>query len=607
MDRGRGFAVAAVAVTGPVWFALEVVALSIATCGLLRVGEVLLGATRAAADLSRRLAGRWGGVPVGSPYRPPPPDPEPDAEGWYRQDNIVYRSPRLPRWVRRVQWLAEDPATGRDLDWFLTNAVVGLVLGLAAAVGGRPVLRLHARWSARKLGPAPDRSCRPNAVVRRLLATWRLLVLGALSALNFLVAVLAVLALLIATPLGAIVVWPRLVDGVRWLAGLNRRLARDWSGVEVGEAYLPVEPPVPTADGLYRSGRSLVESPAPAWRSARLRRALRDPATWRDLLWLAGDLVVGGLGLALPGLLWLFAAGFWVPLWWAVLGVFLDMSAARAGWTGFARWLVDNPAIGMPAGLLAAAVLVLLAPITLRWHGYWARLLLAPTERALLAQRVEQLTETRTDATEAETDRLRDIERDLHDGPQARLVSLGLKLAAAEQLLATEPERARALLAEGRDESGAALAELRGLVRGIRPPVLAERGLGDAVRAFALESAAPVEAVVDLPGRCPPAVEAAAYFATRELVTNAVKHAAAAAIRVEVSHDGTALRITVTDDGSGGAVVGHVGGLAGIRRRLGTFDGALALSSPDGGPTRATLEIPCASSSPKTSSSSGTA
>ncbi|GAA0519343.1 hypothetical protein GCM10011581_09230 [Saccharopolyspora subtropica] len=152
----------------------------------------------------------------------------------------------------------------------------------------------------------------------------------------------------------------------------------------------------------------------------------------------------------------------------------------------------------------------------------------------------------------------------------------------------------------GKDESRRTLAKLRDLVRDIRPPVPTGRGLADAVRALALEMVVDIDVDVDLPGRCPPAVEAAAYVATRELITNAIRHAAAETIRVEIGHRQRSLQIVVTDDGGGGADESRGSGLVGIRRRLGTVGGTLHLSSPPGGPTRATMEIPCALSAPTT-------
>jgi signal transduction histidine kinase len=158
------------------------------------------------------------------------------------------------------------------------------------------------------------------------------------------------------------------------------------------------------------------------------------------------------------------------------------------------------------------------------------------------------------------------------------------------------------LIAEARETSARALAELRDLVRGIHPPVLADRGLGDAVRALALDAPLRTDLAIDLLGRPEPPVESAAYFAVAEVLANAVKHASAHALEIQMQHRRGVLRITVTDDGVGGADPARGTGLRGVERRLGAFDGILAVSSPAGGPTIVVIEVPCTLSSQKTSS-----
>jgi signal transduction histidine kinase len=219
-----------------------------------------------------------------------------------------------------------------------------------------------------------------------------------------------------------------------------------------------------------------------------------------------------------------------------------------------------------------------------------------------LTNRVQRLSETRTDAVDTAAAELRRVERDLHDGAQARLVALGMSLRAAERLFATSPGAALAMIGEAREMSSRALTELRDLVRGIHPPVLADRGLGDAVRALALETPVNIKMDIDLPGRLAPPVESAAYFAVAEVLANAVKHAHARTVDIHMRHDGDALRIAMTDDGVGGADPAKGSGLRGVERRLGTFDGILAVNSPPGGPTIVVIEVPCALLSLKTSS-----
>ncbi|WP_460370247.1 sensor histidine kinase, partial [Actinocorallia lasiicapitis] len=193
--------------------------------------------------------------------------------------------------------------------------------------------------------------------------------------------------------------------------------------------------------------------------------------------------------------------------------------------------------------------------------------------------------------------------RDLHDGAQARLVAMGMHLGAAEQLLERDPAKAKLLLTEARQASATALSELRDLVRGIHPPVLADRGLGAAVQALALDNPLAVTVIVELDGRLDPPVEAAAYFAVAETLANATKHAGARQVRIRLRHGGGRLRMTVSDDGRGGASLAGGTGLTGIEERLGVLGGTLALDSPAGGPTIVTMELPCALSSARTSSS----
>ncbi len=223
-----------------------------------------------------------------------------------------------------------------------------------------------------------------------------------------------------------------------------------------------------------------------------------------------------------------------------------------------------------------------------------------------LTRRVQTLTKARRDVVDTAATELRRIERDLHDGAQARLVALGMSLQAAERLFPTNPQAALALVAEAKESSSQALTELRDLVRGIYPPVLADRGLADAIRALALDVPLPVELDIDLPGPVDLPVASAVYFSVSEALTNVTKHAGARSVRIQLSQSplaggGGLLRVQVTDDGCGGADPAQGTGLAGVERRLAAFDGILAVSSPPGGPTIVVIEVPCASSSPKTS------
>ena len=195
------------------------------------------------------------------------------------------------------------------------------------------------------------------------------------------------------------------------------------------------------------------------------------------------------------------------------------------------------------------------------------------------------------DAQEAE---LRRIERDLHDGAQARLVALGMNLGMAEQKLETDPEAVRELLAEARRGAGEALEELRDLARGIHPPILTDRGLEAALAALTVRSPLPVSVSVDVPERLPAAVEKAAYFVVAEALANVSKHAEASRMQVQISSADGVLVAEVVDDGRGGADPSG-NGLTGLRRRVEALAGSLRVTSPAGGPTIVRAELPCGS------------
>jgi signal transduction histidine kinase len=338
-----------------------------------------------------------------------------------------------------------------------------------------------------------------------------------------------------------------------------------------------------------------------------------DPANRRDLAFLALEPLVALALLLVPGAL----------AWYGLFGLLTPGIAALFGnhHGTFYGALFDSPLAALPGGLVVYYAALRLAGPASRLHSRrWLPWLLAPAapvaaevERRRLAERVEELTETRSAAVDSREAELRRIERDLHDGAQARLVAMGLTLGAVEALLETDPERARQLVRQARESSARALTELRDLVRGIHPPVLAERGLVDALRALALDAPLHAEVRADgLTGRPEQPIEAALYFAVAELLTNAARHGDAACARVQLSHADGVLSCTVWDDGGGGAheeggpEVGAGGsGLRGVRRRLAAFDGSLGIESPAGGPTLVTMELPCVLSSPKTSSSSG--
>jgi signal transduction histidine kinase len=220
-----------------------------------------------------------------------------------------------------------------------------------------------------------------------------------------------------------------------------------------------------------------------------------------------------------------------------------------------------------------------------------AALLVSP-RRAEMEERIETLKTTRAGAVDAQETELRRIERDLHDGAQARLVALGMSLGMAEQKLADDPERAGELLAEARIGAEHALRELRDLARGIHPPVLADRGLEAALASLASSTPLPVGLSVDVVPRPAPAVESAAYFVAAEALANAVKHARAQRVDITIVRLDDTIELEVRDDGHGGANP-RGSGLGGLRRRVEALDGSLSVTSPRGGPTIIRAELPC--------------
>ncbi|MQY30824.1 sensor histidine kinase [Nocardia aurantia] len=337
---------------------------------------------------------------------------------------------------------------------------------------------------------------------------------------------------------------PETVLLIRRIAGAKRRWVHARTGRPLPEVYLPLDPPLRNS----------------------LRAIRRDPCTYADLRWMLAHYLYGFLGLAA------------VALW--PIGLVVD---------------------GVWCGLLGRAALIL--PLIDRLAGLdarWSESLLRPPPKALLAERVQELTETRAGAVAAHAAELRRIERDLHDGAQAGLVALSMRIGLARRAFDTDPAAARSLLDEAQSQAEQALTELRHVVRGIHPPILTDRGLSGAVRALAAGSGLPVTVDADAfddPPRAPAAVEAAAYYVVAEALTNAAKHSGADRAGVRLARTPTGVRITVCDNGRGGAHLPRAGetgsGLLGIGRRIAALDGTFALTSPAGGPTCIEAELPC--------------
>ncbi|MGI5237348.1 histidine kinase [Dactylosporangium sp. CA-139066] len=561
-------------------------------CAILVVGLEL---ARRLTGYCRRLFGGWLGREIPEWYRPAPAPPEPDEEGLYRHESTLYRSPRWPAYFGRMQWIADDPATHRDLTWQLLFPFVVLLLVPIGLPVAPLTVRAVAAWSGRRLRPATKAARRPRRSDAVLLAWARcaLLFLSALTQLALFAVTLVCFAL--GFGLGIVFLIPTGLTHYRWLVNLRRQLA-GWAGVRIERPYKPRPRPQLRPDGMYRVGNSLFKSESMAEFGARWQWVWNDAAAWRDLLWLPADALLTGVLAGLPTLAAVYGVfGLALPWVWT--------QAFGAEWSDWYGAVAGHRLAGLVTGVLLTGLALAVPPVVLRLVSRWTAVLLRPTAKEELRRRVERLTQTRADAVDAQAAEVRRIERDLHDGAQARLISVGLTLGAIERLMDTDPDAARRLLAQARETSQTALTELRDLVRGIHPPVLSERGLPDAVRALALDTAADVTVIGRLPGRLAAPVESAAYFAVSELLANAVRHGRAEHVTVDIRHRDSLLRVTVTDDGDGGADPSRGTGLRGIERRLGTFDGTLALHSPNGGPTVATLELPCALSSPKTSTS----
>ncbi|MFF4248224.1 sensor histidine kinase [Streptomyces sp. NPDC001822] len=328
-------------------------------------------------------------------------------------------------------------------------------------------------------------------------------------------------------------------------------------------------------------------APERAGLAAWLLTRLREPATWREF----------GYALLFAGVLWPLEA----LLIGGVLAVCGGLSATplvMAAVTGgeevrvLKLYVADSYPQAFAVALLGVALLPLLA-----YPLGWAAVARAALTRALLGSepggldaRIEELGRSRmrlVDAFEAERRR---IERDLHDGAQQRLVALSMTLGLAR--LESPAEPLGGLLAKAHDEAGAALVEIRELIRGIHPRVLTDRGLAAAVEDVADRSAVPVDVDLHLPRRLPQPVETAVYFAVCEALANVARHSGATRARVTGRADGGRLTVEVRDDGNGGAATGGGTGLQGVADRLSVLGGRLLLSSPPGGPTVLRLDVP---------------
>jgi signal transduction histidine kinase len=344
-----------------------------------------------------------------------------------------------------------------------------------------------------------------------------------------------------------------------------------------------------------------------------IRSSLTDPVGWRACAYLLLKLpiaLIGGIGLIYIAAWGIGYTTF--PVWWELIHT-LAAHGDPVQVPGWIAWWTPNPVLVAQAvpSLAVSFALVPAGLCALIWSPWMvtgsndldrrlaARLLGPP-----LRQRVRDLEETRASAVDDSAVRLRRIERDLHDGAQAQMVAVAMKLGLAREKLGgaatgsadgwTAPvdlERALELVDAAHRSAKEAILELRDLARGIHPPVL-DHGLGTALTTLAARSAVPVEVVADLPERPSAAIETIAYFCAAELLANVAKHSGARRAAIEAVHVPGLLRVRVSDDGDGGARARDGSGLAGLAERLRTVDGTIQISSPRGGPTVVTVEMP---------------
>ncbi|MBQ0884300.1 sensor domain-containing protein [Streptomyces sp. RM72] len=340
---------------------------------------------------------------------------------------------------------------------------------------------------------------------------------------------------------------------------------------------------------LSRRGPEIVPPDPPP---TRLRPALADPTTRRELSWLVRHATLGFL-LGLLGLLLPLCAvrDTTFPLWWRLVP---EEATTTSVGVGTAHTWPDALAATL-LGVGWIAIVLGLGPGMARLQAAPARRLLAAGPDTDLSLRVAELTATRAAALDAHATELRRIERSLHDGAQNRLVSVTVLLGAARRMAALDPAGADELLERAQSAAEQALAQLRSVARGILPPVLADRGLAGALSGLAADCGVPCRVEADVPQRCAAAVEATAYFVVAEALTNIAKHSGAARASVTVRARGGRLRLLVEDDGRGGADEDGGSGLTGIRRRVAALDGTLRLTSPPGGPTVLDVDLPCGS------------
>ncbi|MFC0038039.1 sensor histidine kinase [Actinomadura rayongensis] len=360
----------------------------------------------------------------------------------------------------------------------------------------------------------------------------------------------------------------------RAAAMLERRLVRLAFGVRIRDPYRPL--------------------PKGANPFPKLKAMVFDPATWKDLIYLALRFPIGLVEFLASVVMWaLTGTLLFLPLIVAVSG------GAEVN-VGVVSYWAGNPVQALPMSVIGAGLLVGAVYVTRTMaiaHALYATYLLGPNaaqaENRELRAKTEHLRASRARGVDAVEFERRRIERDLHDGAQQRLLAVAMDIGRARAKLDTDPEGARDLIEQAHAGTREAIQELRDLARGIYPAILTDRGLDPALSGLAGRAPVPVEVTVDLAERPPAAVESIAYFIVAESLANIAKYAEATRATVRVAQEDSWVVVEIIDDGVGGAVVRPDGGLAGLADRAATIDGMVIVDSPPGGPTIVRADLPC--------------
>jgi len=377
-----------------------------------------------------------------------------------------------------------------------------------------------------------------------------------------------------------------------------------WIGVPIAAATLLAMRGMAAAGRAQLPGVLRRELPRPRYKRARegasgLRRfltPLTDGQSWLNVLWAVTILPVAITGFVVAIVWWSVLAGtlLWPLYGWIIMAATGETESGleyATRWLGWGESYLAMSVLAVIGGVVMALTIVPVLRGLALAQAFIGKGML--TSISGLHERIDQLEESRNAATSAEADALRRIERDIHDGPQQRLVGLGMELARVKRQLTHNPEAAQATLEAAIAQTRETIDELRSLSRGIAPPILTDRGLDAALAALAARSLVPVELETNLNGRYKASVESTVYFVTAECLTNIAKHAQASKATVSVEDWGDRLVLSVGDNGIGGAHVSKGHGLSGLTDRVKAVEGQWTIDSPDGGPTVIVVEVPC--------------